>query len=123
MDHSVRFTRIYALKQMQSGAPTNHPASPIQLSGFPMRAEIHVGAVPDDILLALKCHRAWIGRAPSGGVASATELLRLAGEVPEESALADNQGRTLHPAARGAGTLISYLSENGTDLFLVDGSK
>lgn len=100
MDHSVRFTRVYALKQMQSGAPTNHPASPIQLSGFPMRAEIHVGAVPDDILLALKCHRAWIQRAFRGGVESASELQRLAGEVPEESVLADSQNHNREPAER-----------------------
>ena len=100
MDHSVRFTRVYALKQMPPGAPTNHAASPIQLSGFPMRVEIHVGEVPDDILLALKCHRAWVQRVFCGGVENASELQRLAGEIPEESVLADNQGRMREPAER-----------------------
>lgn len=100
MDHTVRFTRVYALKQMQPGAPTSHPASPIRLSGFPMRAEIHVGAVPDDILLALRCHRAWVQRAFRGGVGSASELQHLAGEVPEESVLADSQNHNREPAER-----------------------
>lgn len=76
---------------MPPGAPTNHPASPIQLSGFPMRAEIHIGEVPNDILLALKCHRAWVQRVFRGGVENASELQRLAGEIPEKSVLSDNQ--------------------------------
>lgn len=98
MDHLVRYTRVYALKQMEPEAPTNHPASPIQLSGFPLRAEIHIGAVPDDILQALKCHRAWVRPVRRGGVESATELRRLAEEIPEKNVLADNQNLFRAPA-------------------------
>lgn len=103
MDLTVRFTRVYALSQTQPGTPTNHPASPIELANFPMRSMrvvIHIGVVPDDVLQALKCHRAWLGRAFRGGVENATELLRLAGEVPEESVLADNQGQIRAPVER-----------------------
>ncbi len=94
MELSVRFTRVYALSSAQPTTPSSHPASPIQLAGFPVRAmqaEIHIGAVPDDVLQALKCHRAWIGRALRGGVESASELQRMAREIPEQSVLADKE--------------------------------
>ncbi len=101
MELSVRFTRVYALSSAQPTTPSSHPASPIQLAGFPtraMRAEIHIGAVPDDVLQALKCHRAWIARALRGGVESASELQRMAREIPEQSVLADKENLIRAPA-------------------------
>lgn len=103
MELPVRFTRVYALSQTQPATPTSHPASPIQLAGFPrhaMRTEIHVGAVPDDVLQALRCHRAWIGRAGRGGIGSANELRRLAREIPEQSVLVDKRNLIRAPAER-----------------------
>lgn len=94
MELPVQFTRVYALSQTQPATPTSHPASPIQLADFPryaMRTEIHVGTVPDDVLQALRYHRAWIGRALRGGIGSANELRRLAREIPEQSVLADKR--------------------------------
>ena len=101
MELSVRFTRVYALGPAQPTMPSSHPASPIHLPDHPssaMRSEIHVGAVPDDILEALRCHHAWVGRALRGGVENACELRRLAREISEQSVLADRQNVIRPPA-------------------------
>ena len=102
MQRFVQYTRVYALNQTQPTTPTNHPASPIQLADFPQsgtRAEIHVGAVPDDILQALRLHRAYIKHAfRRGGCDSADELRRLAADIPEQTVLADEESIIREPA-------------------------
>jgi len=56
-------------------------------------AEVHIGRIPDDILEALKCHRAWLQRFLLGGFKSADDLRELAAQVTEQAVLRDPQSQ------------------------------
>ena len=90
----ARYIRIYALHSTPQAIPRSHGASPVRLVDFPspgIQSEIHIGAVPDDVMEALKCQRAWLERAFLGGCKSANELRCLAAAIPDETILADTR--------------------------------
>ena len=95
----TRYIRIYALSSTSETTPGSHIASPIRLVDFPsrgLRSEIHLGAVPPDILEALKFEHAWLDRVFRGGCKTADELRLLANNIGEDAILADTRehGRT-----------------------------
>lgn len=97
----VRYIRIYALHSSSEKNPKSHPGSPIQLNNFPstsLHSTIHVGAVPDDIMDALKQHHAWIERLPAlfglpapDNVRNVEEFRRAAADIPDSAVLADER--------------------------------
>lgn len=86
----VRYMRMYALAQKQAHMPSLHPSSPLSVANFPsddLTTEVHIGRVPDDILQALKCHRAWLQHSLIGGFKSAEDLRKVAAQVTEHTVL------------------------------------
>lgn len=93
---AVHYTRIFALGQVNESDPVKHSDSPITITDCPSTGyniAIHVGAVPENILAGLKCHRAWVQRALSGGVASANELQDHAKGIEDKFVLAPTEYR------------------------------
>jgi hypothetical protein len=92
MQIPVRYVRIYALSQAQPTAPMSHPLSPIRLVNLPregIETEIHLGAVPVDVLEALKISRAWRDTVLRGQPQTADELRGTAKLISAETVLAD----------------------------------
>jgi hypothetical protein len=99
----ARYTRIYALSSITQTTPRSHVASPVRFVDFPspgIQSEIHIGAVPDDVIEALKCQHAWLERVFRGGCKNAAELHHLAANISEATVLFDRRehyGRSLQP--------------------------
>lgn len=111
----ARYIRIYALRIATEATPRSHSASPVHLVDFPsvgIESKIHIGAVPTDVMEALKCQRAWLERVFLGGCKSVDELRSLAANIPDEAILADAQPDGRHRALKSTWYATIYVDDH-----------